>query len=261
MKGAEKSMRTMLIALVLSVIAFAPALPASAQEIPCTLLMERFSRFPFAQVISLDEKGGCGIIYADVYGKLHIIRSTEKGWKLEWELTNLGSKIRKFFVRDLEGDGTREIIIATRDGRILVYSMGTYQNVWENLEDNFTVIQVIEVANVDDDSQLEFVFIADGRMHIVDGVSKSKQVVSQRTFDATEIIVANIDKDPQVEVVLNSGLILDSRFYNVDVAWDKPFGDRITLFDMNNDGMPEIIGEFSDYSLRIFDAYARREVW
>jgi hypothetical protein len=253
----------MTIVLAVAMLAFvsAAAIPARGQEIPCSLLMEKFSRFPFAQVISLDEKGGCGIIYADVYGSLHIIRSTAKGWKLEWELTNLGSKIRKFFVRDLEGDGAQEIIIATMDGRILVYAMGTYQNVWENLEDNFTVIQVIEVANVDDDPQLEFVFIADGRMNIVDGVSKSKQVVSQRTFDATEIIVENIDKDPQVEVVLNSGIILDSRFYNVELAWDKAFGDRITLFDMNNDGMPEIIGEFSDYSLRIFDAYARREVW
>jgi hypothetical protein len=252
---------TIVLAVAVLALVSAVAIPASGQEIPCSLLMEKFSRFPFAQVISLDEKGGCGIIYADVYGSLHIIRSTAKGWKLEWELTNLGAKIRKFFVRDLEGDGTQEIIIATVDGRILVYAIGTYQNVWENLEDNFTTIQAIEVANVDDDPQLEFVFIADGRMILVDGVSKSKQVVSQRTFDATEIIVENIDKDPQVEVVLNSGIILDSRFYNVDLAWDKPFGDRITLFDMNNDGMPEIIGEFSDYSLRIFDAYARREVW
>ena len=31
--------------------------------------------------------------------------------------------------------------------------------------------------------------------------------------------------------------------------------------DMNNDGYPEVVGEFSDYSLRIFDVYAEREVW
>ena len=33
------------------------------------------------------------------------------------------------------------------------------------------------------------------------------------------------------------------------------------LFDMNNDGIPEIIGEFADYSLRIYDVYMRRELW
>lgn len=256
-------MRTTTIALAVSVLALvsAVAIPAYGQDAPSSLLQGTSSKFAFAKMIPLDSKGGEGLVYADVYGKLHILRATPKGWKLEWELTNLGSKILRYFVRDLEGDGVQEIVIATMDGRILVYAMGTYQNVWENLEDNFTLIQAIDVANVDDDPQLEFIFIADGRINIVDGVSKSKQVVSQRTFDATEIIVSNIDKDPQVEVILNSGLVLDSRFYNVEVAWDKPFGDRIALLDVNNDGMPEIIGEFADYSLRIFDAYARREVW
>jgi hypothetical protein len=139
--------------------------------------------------------------------------------------------------------------------------MEAYQNIWENLEDNLTAIQAIEIANVDDDPQLEFVYLADGRLYIVDGISKSRQWVSQRTFDAIEIAVSNVDKDPQIEIILNSGVIIDSRFYNVEVEWDKPFGDRIALFDMNNDRIPEIIGEFSDYSLRIYDVYARREVW
>jgi hypothetical protein len=92
-------------------------------------------------------------------------------------------------------------------------------------------------------------------------VSKSKQWVSQQSFDAVEIVVGNVDKDSQMEIILNSGIIIDSRFFNVELAWDKPFGDRIMLFDINNDGIQEIIGEFADYSLRIYDVYARREVW
>jgi hypothetical protein len=256
-------MRITMIALVVSMLTWAPAATsaAKAEDVDPYAIQEVFCRFPFAQVIPLDSIGGWGLIYADVYGKLHILKSTPKGWKLEWELTNLGAKIRKFFIRDLDADGFKEIIIATVDGRILVYSIGTYQNIWENLEDNFSSLQAIEVANVDEDPQLELIFIADGRIQLVDGISKNKQVVSQRIFDATEIIVGNVDKDPQPEVILNSGIILDSRFYNVEFVWDKPFGDRIMLFDMNNDGIPEIVGEFADYSLRIYDVYARREVW
>ena len=75
------------------------------------------------------------------------------------------------------------------------------------------------------------------------------------------MVIDNVDKDEQPEIILNSGIIIDSRFLNIEVEWDKPFGDRIILFDMNNDGFSEIIGEFADYSLRIFDVYARREVW
>jgi hypothetical protein len=257
------AMRMLLIAaLVLGVVcAPAPSRAGTDGQFDPYEMQEVFCRFPFAQVISLDSLGGWGIMYADAYGKLHLLKSTPKGWKLEWEVTNLGAKIRRFFVRDVDANGLPEIIIATMTGRILIYDMEAYQNIWENLEDNLTAIQAIEIANVDDDPQLEFVYLADGRLYIVDGISKSRQWVSQRTFDAIEIAVSNVDKDPQVEIILNSGVIIDSRFYNVEVEWDKPFGDRIALFDMNNDRIPEIIGEFADYSLRIYDVYARREVW
>jgi hypothetical protein len=220
-----------------------------------------FCRFPFVQVVPLDSLGAWGLLYADTYGKLHLLKATPKGWKLEWEVTNLGAKIRKFFLRDLTADGVMEVVIATVDGRILVYSIDSYQNIWQNLENNFASISAIEVANVDNDPQLEFVFIADSHLYIVDGATKSRQWVSQREVEASEIVIANVDKDEQPEIILNSGFIVDSRFLTIEVESVKPFGDRIILFDMNNDGYPEIIGEFADYSLRVFDVYARREVW
>jgi hypothetical protein len=252
-----------MIVLLVSTLALASSEARSAEgkDADCYMMQEVFCRFPFAQVIQLDSIGGWGLIYADTYGKLHVLKSTPKGWKLEWELTNLGVKIRRFFVRDLDVDGIPEIIVATVSGRILVYSTETYQNLWENLEDNYSSIQAMEVADVDADPQLELIFIADGRLHIVDGISKSKQWTSQQIFDAVEIVVGNVDKDSQMEIILNSGVIIDSRFYNIELTWDRAFGDRIMLFDMNNDGIPEIVGEFADYSLRIYDVYARREVW
>ena len=47
----------------------------------------------------------------------------------------------------------------------------------------------------------------------------------------------------------------------IQVEWDKHFGERISVYDINNDGYPEIIGELPDLSLRIFDAYTQREFW
>jgi len=253
----------MFIAGCIAGLIAAPAALGAAAELPLDpyVMQEVFCRFPFAQVIPLDTLGGWGIMYADAYGKLHLLRATEKGWKLEWEVTNLGAKICRFDLRDLDANGSAELVITTVNGRILVYRMDTYQTIWENLEDSYTAITAIEIANVDTDPQLEFVYIADNRLYIVDGLSKSRQWVSDREFPADEIVIDNVDKDPQMEIILNSGIVYDSRFLSIEVEWDKPFGDRILLFDMNNDGYPEIIGEFSDYSLRIFDVYARREVW
>jgi hypothetical protein len=60
---------------------------------------------------------------------------------------------------------------------------------------------------------------------------------------------------------MNTGIILDSRFYTVEFQSEVVFGDRIFLLDINDDGIPEIVGESLDFNLRIFDVYAEREVW
>lgn len=254
--------RMMLAALVcMSVLAAMPLHTDAAEQLDPYTMQEVFCRFPFAQVVPLDTLGAWGIVYVDTYGKLHLLEATPKGWRLDWEITNLGAKIRKFFIQDFDANGVLDVIIATVDGRILIYGMDSYQNIWENLDDHFSSIEAMEVGNVDDDPQLEFVYLANGYLYIIDGINKSRQWVSQRSFKASEIIVGNVDKDPQMEIILNTGIVIDSRFFNVEIEWDRSFGDRIALYDMNNDGIPEIIGEYSDYSLRIFDVYARREVW
>jgi hypothetical protein len=258
MFSMKKLLSTVFLLLATPVL-LSGAMPT--MELDPYTMQQVFCRFPFAKIVSLDGENEWGLMYADVYGKLRLLRSTERGWKRDWELTNLGSKIRKFFIRDIEGDDIFEVVIATVDGRILIYSMEDYQNIWENLEDNFTAITALGVENIDEDEQMELIILADRRLYIVDGLSKSRQWVSDREFVATEIVIDNVDKDDQLEIILNTGIVIDSRFLNIELEWDRSFGERIMVFDMNNDGYPEIIGEFSDYSLQIFDVHARREVW
>ncbi|HMA75812.1 MAG TPA: hypothetical protein VKO43_00725 [Candidatus Krumholzibacteriaceae bacterium] len=221
-----------------------------------------FERFPNVQIVPLDNGEAWGVMHADVYGKIYLKRATDDGgWRREWELTSLGSKIRRFFVIDLEGDGKIEIVVATAGGKIIVYEMESYNSIWENIESNFKEIKAIDIANIDKDIQFEIVVLADSRIYIFDGLSKNRQWMSDREFDAENLLVDNVDRDPQYEIVLNSGIVIDSKFHNIDLEWGKSFGERIIAFDMNNDGFKEIIGEFSDYSIRIFDVTAKREVW
>jgi len=242
-----------------AVLAVSPGRPA-AQMDPYDL-QDAFGRFPFARVIPLDNGNAWGLIYADVYGKIYLKRATGRGWTREFEITNLGAKVKRFYILDIEQDGVLELLIATMNGRILIYRLDDYTNTWENIEDGFTSIEAFDVANVDRDPQVEFVVLAQGRVLIIDSLDKSRQWISEREFVATELIVANVDRDDQKEIILNTGIVIDSKFYVIDLEWDKPFGERISTFDINNDGIPEVIGEFSDYSLRIFDVHAQREVW
>lgn len=257
-----KSIKLFPVILILAAfIAIIPSRCPAATELDPYQMQDVFCRFPFAKLVPLDNGHAWGLIYADVYGKIYLKRATDKGWKREWELTNLGTKVRKFFIVDVDADGVQDIVIATVSGRLLVYRMDNFQNTWENIEDNFTSIEAIDVKNIDSDPQLEFVMLADKKIYIIDAKDKHRQWISEREFEATELLVDNIDKDDPMEIILNTGIVIDSKFRIIDIEWDRPFGDRIATFDINSDGYKDIIGEFSDYSLQIFDTKTEREVW
>lgn len=245
--------------LAMALVASAPG-RATAQIDPYDL-QDAFGRFPFARVIPLDNGNAWGLIYVDVYGKVYLKRATNRGWKREFEIQNLPSKVKNYDILDIDLDGVLDLLIATMSGQILIYRLDDFTNTWENIEDNFKSIEAFAAENVDRDPQVEFILLAEGHLYIIDSIDKSRQWISERKFTATELIVANVDSDEQLEIILNTGIVIDSKFYIIDLEWDKAFGERISTFDINNDGYPEVIGEFPDYSLRIFDVYAQREVW
>ncbi len=247
------------ICLFCSVIGFSCFVHSS--EMNVETLKKLTSRFPFAIVLEGTEKELPRFLYANINQNIHIYRLEKGILKLEWETTNLGSRVTAFFVKDLYRDGRQELVIGTASGRILIYDLEDYELLWENLQDRFKKIDCMTSANIDLDEQDEFIFVADSYLYIYDSFNKSLQWQSQSDYSAQEIIIANVDDDEQEEIILNTGHIFDSRFYNVELQTENSFGDRISLVDLNGDGFPEIVGELANFSLRIFDVYAERELW
>ena len=102
------------VMLIMLCVSFSSA--RAVQQLDPYTVQETLSRFPFAQVVPLSGEGGWGVIYANTIGNIHVLRHTDKGWKLEWKLTNLGAKIANFMIDDVEGNGVLELIVATVDG-------------------------------------------------------------------------------------------------------------------------------------------------
>jgi len=253
----RKSLATALVLLLASGYACLPL----AADLDMNVLKKFADQFPFAILYGEARDGKVKFIYADRQSHVHVLKVENGRVGLDWENTNLGSRVTSIFVTDLYGDGSDMLVIGTAGGRILIYHMDGYDLDWENLQDPFDQIEYMISENIDDDPQQELIFIADRTLYIYDSLKKTIDWQSQDEFSAKQMITGNVDDDDQLEIITNTGIILDSRFYNVEFQSEVPFGDRIFLLDINNDGIPEIAGETLDFNIRFFDVYAEREVW
>lgn len=250
-----------LFSMVVPALLLAGSVKAEDPVVGPDVLGERYTFFKV-----LDEVDGkvTRYLYADAQQHVHVYAVNDGKAQIEWETTNLGSRVSAIVVKDLDKDGDLELVIATKGGRILVYDTKKYDLIWENLQDPFPRIMCLTISDIDQDPQQEIIFIAgavDGTyLNIYDGLNFTREWQSERQYSAEQILVHNMDDDPQMEIILNTGLVLDSRFYTVELTAPR-FGDRISLWDMNGDGIPEVIGNNPDFSLRIYDVYAEREEW
>jgi hypothetical protein len=218
-------------------------------------------RFYMMQTVGTPGKADYRFLYTDQTGHLHVDKVEDGAFVSDWETTSLGSRATSLFVTDLYGDGKLKIVVSTIGGRVLIYDLATYQLDWENLQLRYVRIDFMAPANLDGDPQQEVVILADDRLFIFDGYNRNIQWSSTTPLVANYLAIGDIDDDPQLEIVLNTGKIVDGRFYNIQFQTDKAFGDRIELLDVTGDGYPDVVGEFSDRTIRVFDVWRTREVW
>ena len=218
-------------------------------------------RFYLMQTSGTPGQPNYRFVYTDQSGHLHVEKIDDGALVSDWESTALGTRATSLFITDLYGDGKQKIVVSTIGGRVLIFDLATYQLEWENTQLRFTRIDFMTLANLDNDPQQEVVIVADDRLHIFDGYNRNVQWSSTVVLVSNFVAIGNVDDDPQLEIVLNTGKIVDGRFYNIQFQTEKAFGDRIELLDVTGDGYNDVVGEFSDRSLRVFDVWRTREVW
>ncbi len=228
------------------------SLPAAFAE-----LSGRFALF----VVTEGADSVPGVVYADAQGHIHGYGFGGGKPALEWETGPMGSRVTSLFVRDIDHDGRTEVVVATESGRIVLLDARSHGVVWENSGEPLDSLSCMTAGNVDEDPQDELVFIAGGHLNVLDGRLRSTEWRSDDRFEAQDIELANTDDDEQLEVILNTGVVIDSRFHNVEFESAVSFGARIGLLDLTGDGFPEVVGESADGTIRVFDVHSERELW
>jgi len=253
--------RTIFIALAAAATVACGAGQAVTTTLDYTAFSEAMGKFYLTYEMGTPGQPGYRFFYCDRVGHVHTYVIEGDKFERDWEVTSLGSPASSLIVTDLYGDGKQKLALTTVAGRFMIYDVATFQLEWENLQLRLVRVDHMAVANLDGDPQLESVVAADDLLYIFDSYNRVVQWSSTTKVFAKFIAIGNVDDDPQLEIVLNNGQIFDGRFYNIQFQTDQPFGDRLTLADMTGDGYNDVVGEFPDRNIRIFDVWRGREVW
>lgn len=214
-----------------------------------------------AQFEPLQGESGMYVAIGERFGTVQVLKLDGRGARTVWKSNQLAGIPEEVIVADLSGDGLDDALLCrTSSARIYVWALDGFAPLWESLSGEYTSITCFTAANVDEDPVAEVVMVADGRLVYVDGGSFSKQFTSISEYAGTQVRCGDVDGDGRADVVLNTGKVIDAR--TGDVKWeDEPFFGKIELYDVDGNGVLEILTENPGGGpLKVFDIGARREV-
>lgn len=215
------------------------------------------------------------MVYGEELGYIHVLTADGEGnFRETWKSPSLNAPVRGIFIDDLENDGEAEIIAYTSDGNFYIYGFDSHDLKYRTPDGTYQNINCMQIANMDNSPEKELFFIAvrpgeeqsgegqpAGYLIQFDPLSQFEEWISQERYSATDMQIGNVDNDSEYEIILNTGEILDSQFKDLKWQTTIPFGSRLYLIDMDDDGIMELLTEYDQSYVRIIDVDQRQEKW
>lgn len=163
-------------------------------------------------------------------------------------------------LRAIEIGSTRRIWVGRSDGRIDVYNALTREIV-QTLNVSASPIVDFAIADADNDGDVDVVALTATNLHMFNPITLApSRTIAQ---GGNRLAVGNVDDDDEVEVVLNTGLVLEINGATPTTEWQSPtiFGAYVALSDFDGDGRQELVAAESWYQIRAWDLEARSVKW
>ncbi len=160
---------------------------------------------------------GCGAALGDVAGEGYIrvynVTNNSRG-KPEWESDDLGGCVQGLAIRDVDNDGTPNIVLSNgyryNDGWIYIFQYDPADGIYKKLYKSGNLGPKpfgFAVADVDDDD-VEEIMVGNqpGYLYIIDGMTHDIEWKSPLLgTDVMGITAVDLDADPQLEIIAAQG--------------------------------------------------------
>ena len=161
---------------------------------------------------------------------------------------------------DIDQDGVEEILAVTTHGVSIIDGIDTLAYALFATTD---YIQLAAIADLNNDESLEIAYLyTEGysssdntNVNVINISSPNDSLFSSNLGDAKQIIFADVDNEPGLELISNNGLIYDAITWENEWYSSTSFGDNlVTSGDYNGDGINEIAGASRWGEIAIFSA-------
>jgi hypothetical protein len=245
-------------ALVLAHAGSAPAQGVGAIAEEIRALDAKFPSFVLFPDPEL-KAGETAFLYADTKRVVHLYESDRGTLRERWKSFPLEGTVKALFAQDLDRDGGLEIVAYTSSARLYVFGTEKFELLWESVEEKWKSISAMAVADVDRDPALELILVADNKLVYYDGTEYFREKEGRDFLEPSALLVGDVDGDDVLEIVTNDGYVVDTVTLNIEWATDG-FGYPISLFDLDGDGVVDVVGEAGG-SLTFWNVADRREIW
>lgn len=167
------------------------------------------------------------------------------------------SEIARIAVADLHPSAGDEIVIALRDGRLLIHQQSTK---WLLAEINTAAdfLRGLSVDDVDGDGSPEIILSTSDHLYVLgaDGTLEWDLAVG-----GDDVITGQLDSDAPLEIAVTGGQVVDADARSVQWSWPAGFGADLEAADIDGDGMQELVAAEHWYFVWAYDVDRKLPKW
>ncbi len=233
------------------------AFPPDVLDMNISTLADVAARTPTMEYIP----GSPGLlVYGTGRGFVYLYRLSGDRLKLMTKI-NLWKGIKDVDLSDLDDDGTPEVLALTKEAVLYALDLQSLEIIWSTEEGYFEGISCFTVADMENDGESEIVLLADSHLYVFDIGSGYERWKSLVEHEATHIVAGDVDGDGMKELVLSNGTVLNYRLFEEEWTYELSFGHSMDLFDIDGDGILEVVSLDGAGDLQIVHVDDRARQW